>query len=79
MKKRVESEHFLWVEARAGAKKDIVVKKKPDYWQISVRAPAARGEANRAILAILHRHFPQHTIKLIHGAHRQKKLFLIKR
>ena len=68
---------FLYIKVQAAAKRAKIIKRKNDHWEIAVREPAARGEANRAILAILRQNFPQAKIKLLHGAHWTKKLFLI--
>ena len=70
---------YIKVKARAGAKKNLLVQKGPDSYEIHVKAPAERGLANEAVRAMLAAHLGLDPKKprLIKGASTPAKIFEI--
>ncbi len=68
---------YLKVIAHPGAKKELVLKKKENYFEVRVKEPAERNLANdriRAILGEIYTINPK-SVKLISGHHSNRKIF----
>ena len=62
----------------AGEKKNKLVQKAPDTFELWVKAPAEQGRANEAVRTLLAQHFnlPENKLSLIKGATSPAKIFL---
>lgn len=71
-------EQYLKVKVHAGEKKNALVQKGPDSFEIWVKAPAEQGRANRAVRAALAEHLgvSENKLSLIKGATSPSKIFL---
>ncbi|MDO8183795.1 MAG: DUF167 family protein [bacterium] len=71
---------YLKVKVTPKAKKDSIKAKKPDYFIITTKAPAERGLANEAILALLAAHLklPRSYFRIISGHHERSKLISVR-
>jgi uncharacterized protein (TIGR00251 family) len=70
---------YIRVKANPGAKTENLTQIKDNEFEISVREPAERGEANKRICEILTQHFnnPAGGVKIINGHHSPVKLLKI--
>ena len=70
---------YIRVRAIPGAKRELVIKKSPDTYHISVREPAERLLANKRILEILAMEYsvPKGKIRLISGHQSPNKIFSV--
>lgn len=69
---------YIKVKVKAGAKRENVIKKDDDSYEISVREPARRNEANsrvKEIVAGLYGKRGAVRIKLVSGARSRSKIF----
>ena len=68
---------YIKVKVHADEKKDIIVQKAPDAFEVWVKAPAERGEANRAVTALVARELgiEAKKLRLIKGATSPAKIF----
>ena len=71
---------YLKVKVHADEKKNKVVLKSPDTYEIWVKAPAQEGRANEAVRALLAQQLgiPQNKLSLIKGATSPSKIFLLR-
>lgn len=71
-------ESYLKVKVHAGEKKNALVQKGPDSFEIWVKAPAEQGRANGAVRAALAEHLgvSENKLSLIKGATSPSKIFL---
>ena len=71
-------ESYIKVKVHAGEKKNKLVQKAPDTFELWVKAPAEQGRANEAVRAVLAQHFnlPENKLSLIKGATSPAKIFL---
>ena len=71
-------EQYWKVKVHAGEKKNRLVQKAPDGFEIWVKAPAEQGRANEAVRAILAQHLgvAENKLSLIKGATSPAKMFL---
>lgn len=71
-------ESYIKVKVHAGEKKNKLVQKAPDTFELWVKAPAEQGRANEAVRALLAQHFnlPENKLSLIKGATSPAKIFL---
>ncbi len=71
-------EQYLKVKVHAGEKKNKLVQKTPDTFEIWVKAPAEQGRANEAVRALLAQHIgvAENKISLVKGATSPSKIFL---
>ena len=69
---------YLKVKVHADEKKNKIVQKSADSFEIWVKAPAEQGRANEAVRAILAEHIgvPENKLSLIKGATSPAKIFL---
>ena len=72
-------ETYLKVKVHAGEKKNKLVQKAPDTFEIWVKAPAEQGRANEAVRTLLAEHWgvAVDELSLIQGATSAVKLSLI--
>ena len=71
-------QQYLKVKVHAGEKKNKLVQKAPDSFEIWVKAPAEQGRANEAVRTLLAEHLqlPENKLSLIKGATNPAKIFL---
>lgn len=71
-------ESYIKVKVHAGEKKNKLVQKAPDTFELWVKAPAEQGRANEAVRALLAQHFnlPENKLSLIKGTTSPAKIFL---
>lgn len=71
-------ESYIKVKVHAGEKKNKLVQKAPDTFELWVKAPAEQGRANEAVRALLAQHLnlPENELSLIKGATSPAKIFL---
>ena len=69
---------YLKVKVHADEKKNKIVQKSADSFEIWVKVPAEQGRANEAVRAILAEHIgvPENKLSLIKGATSPAKIFL---
>ena len=69
---------YLKVKVHAGEKKNRLVQKAADTFEIWVKAPAQEGQANQAVRALLAAHLgvAENKISLVKGATSPSKIFL---
>ena len=74
-------ETYLKVKVHADEKKEKLVQKSADTFEIWVKAPAERGLANAAVRAALAAHLGQaeNKLSLIKGATSPAKIFLLRK
>ena len=73
-------EKYIKVKVHADEKKEKLVEKSADTFEIWVKAPAERGQANAAVRSVLARHLnlPENKLSLIKGATSPAKIFLLR-
>ena len=71
-------ETYLKVKVHAGEKKNKLVQKAPDTFEIWVKAPAEQGRANEAVRTLLAQHLgvAGNKLSLVKGATSPSKIFL---
>ena len=71
-------ESYIKVKVHAGEKKNKLVQKAPDTFELWVKAPAEQGRANEAVRTLLaeHLNLPGNKLSLIKGAPSPAKIFL---
>lgn len=69
---------YLKVKVHAGEKKNALVQKTPDTFEIWVKAPAEQGRANEAVRTLLAQHLgvAENKLSLVKGATSPSKIFL---
>ena len=65
---------FIKIKATAGSKMEKVEKKSEDLYHISVREEAERNMANKRILEIVRRLYPNQSVKLVKGQRSPAKM-----
>ena len=70
---------YVKVIVTAGAKKENIVQKKKDHFEISVKEKAENNMANKKVLEILASHFkvPKGKVRIVNGHHHPHKLLVI--
>ena len=73
-------ETYLKVKVHADEKKEKIVQKSEDTFEIWVKAPAERGLANAAVRSVLAAHLglAENKLSLIKGATSPAKIFLLR-
>ena len=73
-------EKYLKVKVHAGEKKEKLLRKSADTFEIWVKAPAERGLANAAVRTALAAHLgvAENKLSLIKGATSPAKIFLLR-
>ena len=71
-------ESYIKVKVHAGEKKNKLVQKAPDTFELWEKAPAEQGRANEAVRTLLAQHLnlPENKLSLIKGATSPAKIFL---
>ncbi len=74
-------ETYLKIKVHADEKKEKLLAKSADTFEIWVKAPAERGLANAAVRAVLAAHLgvAENKLSLIKGAASPAKIFLLRR
>ncbi len=72
--------HYIKVKVHADEKKNQIVKKAQDTYEIWVKAPASQGRANEAVRAVLATQLgvAENKLSLIKGATSPAKIFLLR-
>jgi uncharacterized protein YggU (UPF0235/DUF167 family) len=70
---------LIKVKVFPGSKKEGIVKKRSDSFDVKVREKPVRGEATRAVINVLSNFFdiPENKVKLIKGFKKRNKIFEI--
>ncbi len=73
-------EKYLKVKVHADEKKEKFLEKSSDTFEIWVKAPAERGQANAAVRSVLAAYLgvPENKVSLIKGATSPAKIFLLR-
>ena len=73
-------ERYIKVKVHAGEKKEKLLPKSADTFEIWVKAPAERGLANAAVRAALAAHLgvAENKLSLLKGATSPAKIFLLR-
>lgn len=68
---------LIKIKVFPGSKKEEVIKKGEDSFEVKVREKPVAGRANEALFAILTQYFnvPRSKIKLLKGAKQRNKIF----
>ena len=63
----------------AGAKKESIVAKKPDHFEILVKEKAEKNMANKKVIELLANHFkvPVGKVRIVNGHHHPHKLLVV--
>ncbi len=71
---------LIKVKVFPGAKKEEIVKKSEDNFEISVKEKPEMGMANKAVAALLAYYFeiPRQKVRMVKGARERNKIFEIK-
>lgn len=71
---------YIKVKVHADEKKEQIIKKNPDTFEIWVKAPASQGRANIAVINLLAKTFgiEAKLFKLVKGATSPSKIFEIR-
>lgn len=70
---------FIRVKVFPGSKKEEVIEKSENSFEIKIREKPERGEANKRLILVLASHFkvPKSKIRLIKGFKQRTKIFEI--
>ena len=70
---------YIKVQVVAGAKKELVTKRGPDSYDISVREPAERNLANRRVLELVARELGLSVgkVRIVSGHHSPSKILSV--
>lgn len=70
---------YIHVKVVAGAKKESIVEKSADHFEVAVREKAERNMANRKVVELVARHFevPIKSVRIINGHHHPSKLLVV--
>ena len=68
---------YIKLNVATGAEKEVVKKTSDDYYDISVREPAKRNLANKKILEIMRRLYPNNIVRVVSGYHSPNKIISI--
>lgn len=70
---------YLKVIAKTNAKKELLVEKSKDHFEISVKEKAEKNMANKRIIQILALYFKvsENKIRIINGHHHPHKLLVL--
>ena len=71
---------YLKIKVHADEKKEKLIQKSVDTFEIWVKAPAERGQANAAVRTALAKHLSvsENKLSLIKGATSPSKIFLLR-
>lgn len=74
-------ESYIKVKVHAGEKKEKLLQKSADTFEIWAKAPAERGLANAAVRTVLAAHLgvAENKLSLIKGATSPAKIFLLRK
>lgn len=71
---------FIKIKVLTDSKKDKIIKKSSDYFEISVMEPAERGMANKKVIELLRKEFKEYNkLKIIKGHHSSSKIISLEK
>jgi len=70
---------YIKVKVTAGAKKEMIIKKSEDHFDISVKEPAERNLANKRVLELVREYFRVYNgnVRIVSGHHSPSKIISI--
>lgn len=68
---------YIKVRVTAGVSAEKIIKESDDHFDVSVREPAERNMANKRILEIFRKMYPQKSVRLVSGHHSPSKILAI--
>jgi uncharacterized protein YggU (UPF0235/DUF167 family) len=70
---------YIKTVVTAGAKKESILVKKPDHFEISVKEKAGRNLANQKVIELLANYFkvPIKKVRIVNGHHHPHKLLVV--
>jgi uncharacterized protein YggU (UPF0235/DUF167 family) len=68
---------YIKVKIITGARKETIEKVSDDHYDISVKEKPEMNRANKRILEIMHKEFPNSLIKIISGHHSPSKIISV--
>ena len=70
---------YIKVKVLAGAKREELIMDKPEYFNISVKEPAARNLANKRVRELIANHYslPIGKVRIVNGHHSPSKLLVV--
>jgi len=68
---------YIKVRVVAGAKKESLLQKSSDHFEVSVKEPAEQNRANRRVLLLFETHFGIKGIRLVSGHHSPSKILSV--
>ncbi len=70
---------YIRVVVYPGVKKEVVIKKGEDRFEVRVKEPAERNSANRRVLTLIAEIYsrPVRSLKIVSGHHNQQKIISI--
>ena len=70
---------YIHVKVTAGARKESLVQKSEDHFEISVKEKAERNHANQRMIALLAKHFsvPIGKVRIVNGHKHPSKLIVV--
>ncbi|MFA6554265.1 MAG: DUF167 domain-containing protein [Candidatus Paceibacterota bacterium] len=68
---------YIHVKATTGANKEEIKKISADHFEISVKEPAKQNLANKRIIALVQKMYPNTLVRIINGHHSRSKLISV--
>ncbi len=70
---------FVKVKVKTGAKKELIVEKKSDVFEVSVKEKAERNMANHRVISIMSKRLkvPENKVRIKSGHHKPSKILEI--
>ena len=68
---------YIKVKIKPNTKKEEVIKVSDDHYEISVKEKAENNMANRRLLEIMKKEYPNSSIRIISGHHSPSKILAI--
>lgn len=68
---------YIHVKAQVGANKESVENISADHYEISVKEPAKQNLANKRIIEIIQKLYPDSLVRIVNGHHSRSKLLSI--
>jgi len=67
---------YIKIKVIAGAKKEKVIKKNDDHFEMSVKEPAERGLANKRVTELVREYFKVYNgdVRIVSGHHSPSKI-----
>ena len=70
---------YIKVKVKAGQRKEEIIEKKENTFEISVREKAERNMANERVIELIANHFdiPKNKVRIVNGHHHPSKMLVI--